>query len=80
MGRSCFDSAIFAATLGTNGTLVVSVWAACLLFAYTLPICLVSADEIAGGESSWPQRCANIRTSYNPDADLQKAKFFPPWY
>jgi mono/diheme cytochrome c family protein len=46
------------------------MWAMCLLFTCTLPITLVSADEITGGEP-WPQRCANIRTSYNPDADLQ---------
>ena len=29
-----------------------------------------SADE-SSELHPWPQRCANIRTSYNPDADLQ---------
>ena len=47
------------------------VWAVCVLFSCTVPITFVSADENARSDSSWPQRCINIRTSYNPDADLQ---------
>ena len=48
-----------------------SVWMVCLLFTCALPITFVSADETAASNPSWPQRCVNIRTSYNPDADLQ---------
>lgn len=75
MKRVYFDSGAFAATRSTNETIVVSVWAVCWLFVCTLPISLVAADEIVGGKplelQPWPQRCANIRTSYNPDADLR---------
>lgn len=47
------------------------VWVVLLAFTCSLPIALVFGDEFTGSGSPWLQRCANIRTSYNPDTDLQ---------
>ena len=56
----------------------VSVWflvAFLLLFSIVAPVSPLFAQEAADKESAWSQRCAGVRTSYNPDADLSNDAF-----